>query len=119
LERVFSKEITFFFYLNLNNLAFITNKAYSQTKNKELQDTENVIDTIDHDLLFVASDVFSHGSPKDRLIKILQTDEEIKQHFYDWINISMNYQKATSDKMFENIKKIGIENQGAVDSRYF
>ena len=59
--------------------------------------------------MLVANDVFSYGSPKDRLINLLKEDKDINQNFYEWMDISMNYQKETSDKMFQNIKKIGID----------
>jgi DNA-binding PadR family transcriptional regulator len=111
LERVFSDEITLFFYLNLNNSAFITSKSYSQINSPVVQsrvEGEDPDNIVDFSSLLVAEDIFSHGSPKDRLTNLFKKDKDIGKNFYNLMNISMNYQKETSDKMFENIKKIGI-----------
>jgi hypothetical protein len=76
---------------------------------------EKDLDRIDYESLLVANDVFSYGSPKDRLINILKEDKDINQNFYEWMDISMTYQKQTSDRMFENIPKIDIENEDGSD----
>jgi DNA-binding MarR family transcriptional regulator len=117
LEKIFSEEVTFFFYLNLNNDAFVPSRSYSQA-NKIIKDNPDIID---FDSILVAKDVFSHGSPKDRLTSVLQKDKEIKQNFYDWIEISMNYLKETTFKMIENFKEIGFGNEedSVIDSRDF
>jgi hypothetical protein len=119
LERVFSDEITFFFYLNLNNLAFVTNKSYSQINKSDIQyreEGEDPDNIVDFSPIPIAKDIFSHGSPKDRLTNLFKKDKDIRKNFYNLMNISMNYQKETSDKMFENIKKIGIDENEVVGS---
>ena len=104
IERIFSNELTFFFYLNLNNSAFTTNNSYSQNSESNLKVKEIDI----NDLLIVGKDVFSHGSPKERLIRILQNDGDIKQQFYTWMQILINYQQETSEKMSKNFNMINI-----------
>jgi len=102
MERIFSNELTFFFYLNLNNIAFTTSKSYSQNNKTNLIDEEPDV----NNLLIIGIDIFSQGSPKQRLIRVLQNDDNIKQHFYTWMNVLMNYQQETSEKMLENFKMI-------------
>jgi hypothetical protein len=106
IERVFSRELAFFFYLNLNNDAFTTTKSYFQTS--ERRESEVMAIT---DLLSVGQDIFSCGSPKDRLKRILQNDGDIKQQFYTWMQILINYQQETSEKMSKNFNIINVENR--------
>ena len=103
IERVFSKELTFFFYLNLNNDAFTTTRSYFQTHERRESEVRGITD-----LLSVGQDIFSGGSPKDRLKRILQNDGEIKQQFYTWMQILINYQQETSEKMSKNFNMINI-----------
>lgn len=105
MERVFSNELTFFYYLNLNNTVFTTTKSYSQDKEPIMTDEGPDID----DLLSVGKDIFSRGSPKQRLTRILQKDEDIKQHFCNWIDVLLKYQQETSEKMIKNFKLIDVE----------
>lgn len=105
MERVFSNELTFFYYLNLNNIVFTTIRSYSQDKESRLTDEEQHID----DLLSACSDFFSLGSPKQRLTRILQKDEDIKQHFCIWMDVLLKYQQETSERMLKNFEMISIE----------
>jgi hypothetical protein len=105
LERVFSNELTFFFYLNPNNLAFTTTRSYRTNSDMDLTDEDPDVD----DLLAVGKDIFSKGPPNQRLMGTLQSDDDIKRHFSDWMQVLINYQHETSERMVENIKKINIE----------
>jgi hypothetical protein len=59
--------------------------------------------------LDIANDVFSHGSPKQRLIRIIQNDNDIRKQFCTWIRILVNYQQETSQRMIESLRMINIE----------
>jgi hypothetical protein len=104
IERVFSNELTFFFYLNLNNARFILSRHYFQNikSNQPLEE----IGLRDLD---VVKDVFSHGSPQQRLVRIIQNDNDIRKQFCTWIRILVDYQQETSQRMIENLKMIDIE----------
>jgi hypothetical protein len=99
IERVFSNELTFFFYLNLNKLTLIPSRDYFQNikSNQPLEE----IGLRDLD---VVKDVFSHGSPQQRLIRIIQNDNDIRKQFCTWIRILVDYQQETSQRMIENLK---------------
>jgi hypothetical protein len=103
IERVFSNELTFFFYLNLNNPKFISSRNYFQ-KIKSNQPLEVGLPDLD-----VIKDVFSHGSPQQRLIRIIQNDNDIRKEFCTWMRILVDYQQETSQMMNENLKMIDIE----------
>jgi hypothetical protein len=105
MERVFSNELTFFYYLNLNNTAFTTTRSYYKDKESSLADVGPDID----DLLSAGKDIFSRGSPKQRLTRILQKDEDIKEHFYAWMDVLLKYQQETSERMLKNFKLIDAE----------
>jgi hypothetical protein len=104
MERIFSNELTFFYYLNLNNTAFTTIKSYSHGKEANLKEVPDI-----NDILTMGKDIFLHGSPKQRLSKILQNDDDIKQHFCNWMDILLKYQQETSEKMIKNFKLIDAE----------
>jgi hypothetical protein len=104
IERVFSNELTFFFYLNLNNFGFIPSRDYIQTIESSLPLREIAPRDLD-----IAKDVFSHGLPKQRLIRIIQNDNDIRKQFCTWMRILVNYQQETSQRMIENLKMINIE----------
>jgi hypothetical protein len=104
IERVFSNELTFFFYLNLNNAKFIPSRYYFQ--NIKSNQTLEEIGLRDLD---VAKDVLSNGSPQQRLIRIIQNDNDIRKQFCTWIRILVDYQQETSQRMIENLKMIDIE----------
>jgi hypothetical protein len=105
LEGVFSRELAFFFCLNLNNLAFTTTRSYFANLDSDL--TDEAPDAAD--LLAVGKDIFSKGPPNQRLRRVLQSDGDIKHHFFDWMQVLINYQQETSERMVENLKMINIE----------
>ena len=103
IERVFSNELTFFFYLNLNNPKFISSRNYFQNV-KSSQPLEVGLPDLD-----AVKDVFFHGSPQQRLIRIIQNDNDIRKEFCTWIRILVDYQQETSQRMNENLKMMGVE----------
>jgi hypothetical protein len=104
IERVFSNELTFFFYLNLNNSRFTPSRNYFQNIKSNLPPREISLRDLD-----VVKDLFSYGSPKQRLIRIIQNDNDIRKQFCTWIRILVDYQQETSQRMIENLKMIDIE----------
>jgi hypothetical protein len=99
MERSFSNELTFFFYFNLNNPAF-TSMSSQLRKQADLTVKENKMD----DLLLTGREVFSAGTPQQRLIKILQIDKCVGKYFQNWLQIVMDYQQATTEKMLRNLR---------------
>jgi hypothetical protein len=89
IENIFKNELTFFFYINLNTIAFSMNKYYRA-----------FLDKI-HFFPEVDKEMFQLGSPRQRLIAVLKKDQDIKQWFSKWIFDIMNYRNQTSDKMSE------------------
>ena len=98
IEKVFSNELTFLFYLNLNNIVFIPSRHYL---------LKNSIPSIED--LDIANDLSLQGSPKERLILILQKDSDIREKFSKWMQGSMNYQEETSKLMRERFDEISIK----------
>jgi hypothetical protein len=104
IETVFSNELSFLFYLNLNNNGFIPSRNYFQNNKANLLPLKEIaLSNLD-----IADDVLSHGSPQQRLVRILQKDNDIQQQFCTWMKIVINYQQETSQRMFENLKMIDI-----------
>jgi hypothetical protein len=104
IERVFSNELTFFFYLNLNKSGFTPSRNYFQNIKSNLPPREIALRD-----LGVVKDLFSHGSPKQRLIRIIQNDDDIRKQFCTWTRILVNYQQETSQRMIESLRMINIE----------
>ncbi|MGA8913006.1 MAG: hypothetical protein WB443_09140, partial [Nitrososphaeraceae archaeon] len=59
--------------------------------------------------LDIANDLSLQGSPKERLILILQKDSDIREKFSKWMQGSMNYQEETSKLMRERFDEISIK----------
>jgi hypothetical protein len=106
IEKVFSDELTFLFYLNLNNIAFIPSRYYLLKKSPPSIETIEEMVTRNLD---VANDLSRQGSPKKRLISILQKDSDIREKFTKWMQGSMNYQEETSKLMHEHFDEISIK----------
>lgn len=104
IERVFSNELSFLFYLNLNNNQFIPSRNYFQNNKANLPLKEIALSNLD-----IADDVLSHGSPQQRLTRILQKDNDIQQQFCTWMKIVTNYQQETSKRMLKSLNAINIE----------
>ena len=104
IERVFSNELSFLFYLNLNNNGFIPGRNYFQNNKANLLPLKEIaLSNLD-----IADDVLSHGSPQQRLIRILQKDNDIQQQFCTWMKIVTNYQQETSKRMLKSLNEINI-----------
>jgi hypothetical protein len=105
IERVFSNELSFLFYLNLNNNGFIPSRNYFQNNKANLLPLKEIaLSNLD-----IADDVLSHGSPQQRLTRILQKDNDIQQQFCTWMKIVTNYQQETSKRMLKSLNAINIE----------
>ncbi len=105
IERVFSKELTFFFYLNLNKSFFKTTESYFLAP----EDIESKEMDIDDVRLSLKYDILYNGSPKERLTSILQTDKDIKLQFVTWMQMLINYQQETYKKMSESFYRINVK----------
>ncbi len=105
MERSFSNELTFFFYINLNNTTFTSMSSHQLEHGANLAVKENEIDG----LLITSREVFSGGTPQQRLIKILQIDKSIETHFQNWLQIVMDYQQATTERMLRNLRKVNYQ----------
>jgi DNA-binding MarR family transcriptional regulator len=93
IEKVFVDELTFLFYLNLNDTVFTRNKAdFSKTQNLSTPDLQETIAEIEEMLRLGTS-------PKQRLMAILTRDKDIKQWFSAWIGDLMNYRNQISKGM--------------------
>jgi hypothetical protein len=104
IEKVFSEELTFLFYLNLNNITFSANRGYLPKQLAQL--SANIISQSQLDL---RNDIFSLGTPKDRLLAILKKDKAIKDWFSKWIKDSMDYHEQTKERMSKFYDEISIE----------
>ena len=89
----------------MNNNGFIPSRNYFQNNKANLLPLKEIaLSNLD-----IADDVLSHGSPQQRLIRILQKDNDIQQQFCTWMWVLMKYQQETSKRMLENLKAINIE----------
>jgi hypothetical protein len=104
IEKVFSEELTFLFYLNLNNITFSTNRGYLPKQLAQL--SANVPSQSQLDIM---NDIFSLGTPKDRLLTILKKDKVIKDWFSRWIKDSIDYHEQTKERMSKFYHEITIE----------
>jgi hypothetical protein len=92
IEDTFKEELTFLFYLNLNTIAF---SSYS----KESFNPSNIVPSKLEQWIAERKKMLDHGSPKDRLMAILTTDNEIKKYLTERISHIMNYREQTVKEM--------------------
>lgn len=119
IEKVFSDEISFLFYLSLSTI-FLPASYKRKYPPPKIEDTEHGMSLIiypEHDEETRKLDKL--GGPRERLIIILARDKEIKQWFSGWIGGIIKYRSKLVDKMSkfhdevnnadENIKKDNIQ----------
>ena len=92
IEEIFDKELTFLFYLNLNNIAF-SGRRDNHNESRPSRLTPERIQLI--------NEMFDIGSPKDCLMTLLTKDNDIKRWFAERIDDIMHYRKQTLNKMSE------------------
>jgi hypothetical protein len=95
IENLFSTELCFPFYLNLN-----TNFFPSISRDNIKTNQRRII--VDER----TKEIFCLGSPEQRLMGVLARDKEIKQWFSTWIQDIINFRIKTSKMMSEFYKKI-------------
>jgi hypothetical protein len=90
IEKVFGDELTFLFYLNLNDTVFTLNKA-NFSKMQSLDPQQSIAES--EEMLRLGT------SPKQSLMAILTKDKDIKQWFGAWIGDLTNYRNQISKGM--------------------
>jgi hypothetical protein len=95
IEHFFSTELSLPFYLNLNTIFFPpVSRDNIKTNQRRLMEDERT------------KEIFSLGSPEQRLMGVLAKDKEIKQWFSAWIQDIINFRIKTSNMMSDFYKKI-------------
>jgi hypothetical protein len=89
IENIFIEELTFLFYLNLNNTVFPPSRSYRTDPSGK----SNMLDCA------MINEVNRLGSPRHCLMAILSKDNDIKQWFSDRISDVTSYRSQTLDKM--------------------
>jgi hypothetical protein len=109
LEKSLAKEITFLYYLNLDNDQYIPlllpNSGYhlmlSESIRSKKSSQKNKIDSYNSKL--IPRDYILPKSPKERLLEIMKEDEEIRKWVFGWMKDLVNYQKEVSKIMHEHL----------------
>lgn len=106
IENIFRDEISFLFYMSLITIVLPASykKKYPLRK---VEDTErgfrlNIYPEDEEE----TREVFSLGTPRERLMTILAKDKEIKQWFSTWIDGIIKYRGKVLDKMSEFYNEI-------------
>lgn len=98
IENIFVEELTFLFYLNLNNTTFSPSRSY-------MRDLHKKSDKLDFAMMgrchLFYNEISQLGSPKYCLMAILSKDNDIKKWFSERISDVTNYRSQTLDKMCE------------------
>lgn len=89
IENIFIEELTFLFYLNLNNTVFPPSRSYRT----DASGKSNKLDCA------MINEVNRLGSPRHCLMAILSKNNDIKQWFSDRISDVTSYRSQTLDKM--------------------
>ena len=106
IELIFSVELCFLFYLNLNTIFF-------SKSNKDVVKIENKRPIIPARI----QEIYQLGSPRQRLMAIFAKDKEIKQSFLGWIQDIIDYRIKTFDMMSDFYKEINELHKKAVKLR--
>ena len=85
-ENSFAITFTFLFYINMNIPQYLLHKKDS-------------IKTESTKIFLVEKEEREIGNPKQRLLSVINKDEEIKKWLYDWIQDILEYRKKTSKKI--------------------
>jgi hypothetical protein len=113
LEKAFADEISFVYYLNLNQDIYFpvlfpqddyfaaTHLPYDKGKSKEFLSRE-----YDKYSLTPQKSRSLPMAPKERLLEIFRQDKEIREWFSSWIADSLEYQKQVTEAMFLFYDKI-------------
>jgi hypothetical protein len=106
LEKAFADEITFLYYLNLNQEiyfpALLPQNDYvaaTYMSPNEEGSKEFIQRKYDQHSLAPNKDRILPMSPKERLFEILRQDIEIRKRFSSWIADSIHYQKQATEAM--------------------
>ena len=95
IEHIFSDELCFLFYLNLNTIFFPSvNRGSIKTDQKRIIVDERT------------QEIFRLGSPRQRLMAILAKDKEIRQWFSTWIQDIIEFRNKASNMMSDFYKEI-------------
>lgn len=108
IEKIFADELTFLFYFNFSN------NAFNPRSDRALlpKDPESILQYPERfvpKILEMSQKLFKLGSPRDRLIRILAKDSEIKQWFFRWLDDIMGYRQKTTERMsnvYDKLTKI-------------
>jgi hypothetical protein len=100
LEKSFVQEITFLYYLNLNNDPYVPLIFPNIYTSKVVESMLILIKKLNKGTI---NDLISlhdlRTSPKVRLLTILKRDEEIRKWFSSWLKDLVNYQKLAAETM--------------------
>lgn len=111
LEKALAKEITFLYYLNLNNDQYIPlllpNSGYNLMLSESIEilikKSSQKTKVDNYNSKRIPRDYILPKSPKERLKEILKEDEEIKKWVFGWMKDLVNYQKGVSKIMYEHL----------------
>jgi hypothetical protein len=108
LTKAFEEEITFLYYLNLFNDFYnplmLPDAGFDSVIRDSAPLLVNELSTID-----ASSAQYWYStslSPKEKLLSILQNDENIKTNFLSWIEDIVNYQKEATEFMSKSYLEI-------------
>jgi hypothetical protein len=97
LEGIISIELTFLFYLNLNRIVYLPSRAYDDRKAHSDGTKYNFESGIS-----IMKDLYSYGSPKDRLKKIIEKSVRVRDFFLSYIKNVLSYQDEAARRMRDN-----------------